>query len=225
MTHGMPHPAAISRRRVMIRRRHGLRVGVGDHATQSDPGEAHMPMPGKLSFRLAVFGVAAVVAIGTTTAIAAATRDTERRTPEATSADRVVAPKDRVLEIKGTPVNFEMIDVGTPGLSLGDQIIVSNDFVEDGKKIGFDAVVCSTVRVAPVRMVNCNITMSLPDGLITAQVLKSEPLPPAPSKFVAAITGGTGAYRDARGQIDVDPTDPNKPPTHYFTVTLEDSPK
>lgn len=126
-----------------------------------------------------------------------------------------------VLRLAGTPSRIEPIDLGAPGPSPGDQILFTNDFHTGGQRTGYDGGMCTTVRVDPERVINCFITLSLPDGLITAQVMKPETDPPSPTPFWAAVTGGTGEYRDARGQIHVDPSDPSVPPTHYFTVYLE----
>ncbi len=137
------------------------------------------------------------------------------------AAPRSAAPgKDRsdieVIRLDVTPAKIEPRDTDPPGPSLGDQVIFTNDFRQNGTEVGYDGGVCTVVRLDPEPIINCNVSMSLPGGLITAQTMR--PAEPSPDPFVAAVNGGTGKYRDARGQIDIDPSDPA---VHRFTVSLE----
>ncbi len=91
----------------------------------------------------------------------------------------------------------------------------TNDFHQNGEKIGYDGGACTVVRLDPEPIISCNVTMSLPDGLITAQTMV--PAWPSPDLVVAAINGGTGKYRDAPGQIELDPSNPA---VHRFPISL-----
>ena len=88
------------------------------------------------------------------------------------------------------------LDLGAPGFSQGDQFIL-HDLVftpDGGTQVGHDGGMCVIFDVA-VPESNCTVTYALPQGDITVQFLNS---PPATKIF--AVTGGTGRYRNARGQ-------------------------
>ena len=79
--------------------------------------------------------------------------------------------------------------------------------VPHARKIGEDGGVCSVARIAPdgATTFHCVGTNSLPLGQITAQGLVTygpeEEFRQEPYSF--AITGGTGKYRAARGEITI----------------------
>jgi hypothetical protein len=87
------------------------------------------------------------------------------------------------------------IDVGKKGPSLGDERVVSDSVLDaKGRKVGHDAGVCTFTSMAPPEAA-CHITFFLARGQIAIQFLNAPP----PHK-VAAIVGGTGAYRGAGGE-------------------------
>ena len=87
------------------------------------------------------------------------------------------------------------VDLGERGPSLGDERIFSDSMLDaKGKQIGHDAGVCTFTSLAPPEAA-CQITFFLPGGEISTQFLNAPP----PRKL-AAIVGGTGAYRGARGE-------------------------
>jgi hypothetical protein len=104
------------------------------------------------------------------------------------------------------------------GTELGDRSVFSHALYADGEEVGFDGGSCTIVRKEgdgrPYML--CNVSMSLPDGTLHYQTFMEEKFPPPP--FHTAITGGTGAYAGARGEMYVDPASPD---THYYTVHLE----
>ena len=86
------------------------------------------------------------------------------------------------------------IDLGKKGPSVGDERIFADSLLDaKGKKVGHDAGVCTFTTLAPPEAA-CYITFFLREGEIATQFLNAPP----PRK-VAAIVGGTGAYRGARG--------------------------
>ena len=91
------------------------------------------------------------------------------------------------------------LDLGAPGNTLGDQQAFTARFEVDGRNIGFDGGVCTLVRLPLVYQ--CVATNSLPKGLLTAQGLIDYEKAPGPFSF--AITGGTGQYRAARGDVRI----------------------
>lgn len=93
------------------------------------------------------------------------------------------------------------VDTGKPGLSPGD-IVVARDEVlhSNGSPAGSFRQVCTLVDVASnpfTSTYECSGSIALKNGTITMQ----GPFTPAQPEQAAAITGGTGAYRTARGEI------------------------
>lgn len=89
------------------------------------------------------------------------------------------------------------IDVGEPGPSLGDLRVLDDALYRGGRRVGRDGGSC-VITNANRPEAACTITFSLPHGIITGQWLNQPP----PRKVVA-ITGGTGRYRSARGEVVV----------------------
>ena len=81
------------------------------------------------------------------------------------------------------------------GYSRGDEIVSWNDLHKGTKKVGRDANACVITNLSPLQA-ECTITFVVADGTITAQYMDTPP----PHK-IAAVTGGTGKYLGARGQV------------------------
>jgi hypothetical protein len=96
--------------------------------------------------------------------------------------------------IKFSP--FFLLDLGKRGLSKGD-VLIDNDRLlnASGMDVGHDGLAC-TVTDPSQSEAACQGSFVLPGGQITVQFLNS---PPAVK--LGAITGGTGRYRTARGQM------------------------
>jgi hypothetical protein len=89
-----------------------------------------------------------------------------------------------------------LLDLGTHGLSKGDQIVANDRLLNRSRKdVGHDGLAC-TMTDPSVPEAACQGTFVLPGGQITVQFLNSPP----PVK-IGAITGGTGRFRTARGQM------------------------
>jgi hypothetical protein len=87
------------------------------------------------------------------------------------------------------------------GDQLGDQRVFTDDlFDENNQPVGQHSGFCTLVRVGPgdERTYQCLATFSLLDGQITGRGLITFPLA---AEVTVAITGGTGTYRHARGEI------------------------
>ena len=104
-----------------------------------------------------------------------------------------------VIHATRTTEDVAVLDLGAPGSTLGDQQAFTARFEVNGRNIGFDGGVCTLVRLPLVYQ--CVATNSLPKGLLTAQGLIDYEKAPGP--FFFAITGGTGQYRTARGEVRV----------------------
>jgi hypothetical protein len=94
--------------------------------------------------------------------------------------------------------------------SLGDRVVFSDDLFtsKGGASLGIDGGVCTLVRIADATtssgVLQCNITFSLPDGQIATQELHTLTNGELTGTQPGAITGGTGRYRDAAGQVSVE---------------------
>ena len=75
------------------------------------------------------------------------------------------------------------------------EIVSWDDLYKGGKKAGRDANACVITNLTPLQA-ECTITFVTADGTITAQYMGTPP----PHK-IAAVTGGTGKYLGARGQV------------------------
>jgi hypothetical protein len=91
-----------------------------------------------------------------------------------------------------------VVDTGTPGTSVGDVVVVRDQLLPHGTL----NQVCTLVNVNGGPFTSdfeCTGSITLPDGTITMQ----GPFAPTKAEQSAAITGGTGAYAKARGEIVV----------------------
>ena len=129
--------------------------------------------------------------------------------PEVATAD---GKGKRALRIVATEIQFEFLDLGTPGPSLGDELVFSERLSRRGRRVGVSGVVCTTTQVKPpydVMMFHCVGTLKLRRGQITLQGLIEVQSEDDPGPFTVAITGGTGRYSGAGGKAvvrDLSPT-------------------
>jgi hypothetical protein len=120
--------------------------------------------------------------------------------------------RDHVQTIQLTATSFATkdIDLDPSDLSLGDYFVATEKLFRQGKKVGSDHAVCTLTRLEPPTgtpkrfAAQCLVTLVLPEGQITVQgvrtgSLSSQELP----RFTLAITGGTGAYKTAHGQVRI----------------------
>ena len=105
------------------------------------------------------------------------------------------------------------LSLRTPRPSLGDERIFADTLLDKkGSKVGHDAGVCTFTSLAPPEAA-CQITFFLSGGEISTQFLNAPP----PRKL-AAIVGGTGAYRGARGEAVI-VEGPHQTGTVTFSLT------
>jgi len=105
-------------------------------------------------------------------------------------------------------IDSAQLDLGAHGLSLGDQAIFTDELFQDGRRLGEGHGVCTITRItgtAPSRTLTneCLITGILPRGQITIQGAFAFPEQGMAPLHSLAVTGGTGAYRTARGEVGV----------------------
>ena len=91
---------------------------------------------------------------------------------------------------------FKLIDVDHDGgPSLGDYVIFHDLLSSHGKQVGDEGGTCPIVD-ATEGLIHCTGTMRLPGGQIAFQGLTTA----APTKELA-VTGGTGRYQGAGGEV------------------------
>ena len=92
-------------------------------------------------------------------------------------------------------------DVGEHGLSVGDEFVYSDKLFKGGKQVGEDGSSCQVTKLVGERTTtNCVLSVQLPDGQLTAQSLWTK----GSDTVRMAVTGGTGAYRGATGELTCD---------------------
>jgi Allene oxide cyclase barrel like domain len=145
-------------------------------------------------FKKAILGVAiALVLAGGTVIVAAASS-------AGASGDR---PETIRLVAKQTQAAVLVLAAAGQG-PVGNQFLATDEVFWQGRKVGDDASVCQVVAEPGhgSRRFQCVATVSLPEGQLTAQGLATV-TETSPQPFTLAITGGTGAYRSAHGQLQV----------------------
>jgi hypothetical protein len=113
----------------------------------------------------------------------------------------------RVLKVTLTNTQESNLDLGATGPSVGDRFSVFGDVIRDGKRVGTGGLECVTLFYKPgpdpagppaAATDQCWATLALREGQITVQGLvdRTGPVP-----ITIAVTGGTGAYRTAHGEL------------------------
>ena len=116
------------------------------------------------------------------------------------SADHIAhAASYTVIHVIEHYNNNVIIDLGPKGDSMGDL----NPFADpiynatNKKQVGYESGSC--IRTIVGKLYECNWTVFLKGGQISVE----GPSYDNSANSVLAITGGTGIYRDARGQLNV----------------------
>lgn len=89
------------------------------------------------------------------------------------------------------------VDVGARGESAGDYFLFEGRLLQDGKKVGRDSGRC----LLGIRTFTCEASVILKGRgkIVVAGTLFTEQ-----GDFRLPITGGTGAFKDARGELTVE---------------------
>ncbi len=113
----------------------------------------------------------------------------------------------RILHLTLQHAQDAEVDEGDPGPSVGDRFTFSGPVLKNGEEIGLGGGECVTVAFTPgadpqgepeAAADLCAAALSLKKGQITVQGLVDR-LGELP--VTLAITGGTGAYRTAHGEL------------------------
>jgi hypothetical protein len=110
-----------------------------------------------------------------------------------------VAANHRTIRVTAVVTELNLVDLGAQGPSLGDEIVFSEKLLNSGNQVGHQGAVCTTVSLQR-QEAQCNATYSFPDGQITAQALI---ILGSNAPYDAPITGGSGKYQGAEGEIHV----------------------
>jgi len=114
-------------------------------------------------------------------------------------------PKNHAFTVTTKTIDETPVDK-TKAPKLGDVSVITEDVYAGGKKVGTSDLTCTLVRLDLAQhffAAECFNTTVLPGGQITAQgYVTSDQIEKVP--FKQAITGGTGAYIGAKGELTVD---------------------
>jgi hypothetical protein len=173
------------------------------------PGAHARPGPPRRAGRGARTGLAAaaLLALALVAAAALPSRAASTSTPSAKS-----------LQLAAVTIQSTTLDLGAAGPSQGDQSILTRELFLDGQKVGTSHLVATVTLVAGADSQSQAVaTFSLPDGQLSAQGLVTAS---QTANRLAAITGGTGAYRQAGGQVTVTRTGPTTADISLFIRDL-----
>ena len=109
--------------------------------------------------------------------------------------------RDRSFRLVAKETEFQMLDLAPSG-SVGDQFVFADDLYRDGRWVGDDGGSCTITRFQSYDEfdANCIDTLRLRGGQITLQGLVTFSNGGL-DRTTVAITGGTGAYRGASGEV------------------------
>ncbi|WP_020660777.1 allene oxide cyclase barrel-like domain-containing protein [Amycolatopsis benzoatilytica] len=105
-----------------------------------------------------------------------------------------------ILELAVETDQYAAPDLPPAGPSVGDLHVYSGSLLKDGRRVGQGGGSCQIIRIdGASSTMQCLLTARLERGSLTMQslwVVGENPLD-------MAVTGGTGAYRDAQGTVQV----------------------
>ena len=109
----------------------------------------------------------------------------------------------RWIQVNSFTAQEQFVDLPPHGFTLGDEFVFSSTLMKFGKQVGTAGVVC-TVTSTRTETVQCIGTTTFVSwfhggGQITVQGL----LIGEPERFTVAVTGGTGSFVGAEGQLHV----------------------
>jgi hypothetical protein len=140
--------------------------------------------------KVALTGAAAALVLTLVVAITAASQAAEPSTHKAKTLtfDVVFSPFAPIA------ANNQR-DPNSP-FALGDEIVFHDQLFANGKRVGDDLGSCVIASLTPRLLANCSLVIRLSDGNLTGQFVAVQ----GPEPREIALTGGTGAYRNAGGE-------------------------
>ena len=116
------------------------------------------------------------------------------------------AAQDQTIRVTAVTTEQKLLDLGGPGFSLGNEIVFSQKLLQGANQVGHEGSVCTEVSVAR-QEAQCIATYSFPGGQITAQALV---IFGSTAPYDGSITGGTGKYEGAKGELHVQNVSPTE---------------
>jgi len=127
------------------------------------------------------------------------------------------AAHGQTFRVRETITAVGSVDVAPAGLSVGDESILHLRISSlAGQPIGVNDAVCTVLAPVSAGLTHCVGTGSLPGGTIEW----GGDLSLTAESDTFAVTGGTGTYRDAAGQINVRYTNPPTNTKVIVTIRL-----
>ena len=112
-------------------------------------------------------------------------------------------------------ISYQAIDVAPAGLSPGDGYVLAGRVTRNGTADGLSAAHCTyTVTKGPVLRI-CTVDYALNNGLIVTSGYINGSAQGAPVTLV--VDGGTGAFENARGYGELQPTSTGSDVALYLT--------
>jgi hypothetical protein len=110
-----------------------------------------------------------------------------------------------VIRLTARTVTEEEVDLGATGFGPGDRFTFFEHLFRGGERVGESGGECVIVHLVERQnaTANCVATLRLPGGQLTLQGLIDFADEEQP--FTVAVTGGTGRYRDADGEVTIEP--------------------
>jgi len=111
----------------------------------------------------------------------------------------------QTFKLRMHPVSDTTVDNNKSGFSAGDDEVQSTRLTRSGTTVGWETGNCLTTRVAKTADQLCHFVFHLRKGEIVA-VGAVRAGQGGPGTFTLAITGGTGTYLAARGEVSITAT-------------------
>jgi allene oxide cyclase len=118
------------------------------------------------------------------------------------------------LQLVERPLNETLLDLGAKGDSAGDLLTFANPVFDADNKIQRGTAQGYCIRVIAGKSWECYWTLTLKEGQITVEGPYSDT-----GDSLLVVTGGTGRYVGAKGQLTLHPKD-EKHSTYLFTYEL-----
>lgn len=127
--------------------------------------------------------------------------------------------RGRTITLTARETQSQFLDLGPSGLSAADQFTFADRLTRDGRPAGDDGGSCTITIVDGYNQftANCVATLRLLGGQIAVQGLITF-REGSTRPFVVAITGGTGDYRGASGELEIRPVTDTK---EIYTLRLD----
>ena len=117
------------------------------------------------------------------------------------TSDRTAAKRTIHLREASPTPKLKVVDIGDPGVSAGDHVVTVDGVLDEhGDRAGSMSQVCTILSPGEnvfTSTYDCSGSFDLADGSITVQGT----FVPTAESSTLAITGGTGRFAKARGEV------------------------